>query len=68
MTDNINWLWISEKAEDHTLIFDQKMIAALAGDPRGAAEAAMLMSTRKDSARHPRYPPPETQKRKILKT
>lgn len=62
MTDNINWLWISEQAENHTLIFDQKMIATLAGDPRRAAEAAMLISAGKDFSRLSLYPPPERQK------
>lgn len=59
MTDNINWLWISEQAENHTLIFDQKMIATLAGDPRRAAEAAVLIRAGKDFSRLSLYPPPE---------
>lgn len=68
MTDNINWLWISEQAENHTLIFDQKMIAALAGDPRRAAEAETLIRGSKDSSRLSFYPLSRKTKKEIRET
>lgn len=65
MTDNINWLWISEQAENHTLIFDQKMIAALAGDPRRAAEAEAQIRGSKDPSRLSFYPLSRKTKKKL---
>jgi len=44
------------------------MIATLAGDPRRAAEAAMLIRAGKDFSRLSLYPPPERQKMYINHT
>lgn len=44
------------------------MIATLAGDPRRAAEAAVLIRAGKDFSRLSLYPPPERQKLSIKHT
>lgn len=44
------------------------MIATLAGDPRRAAEAAVLIRAGKDFSRLSLYPPPDRKKRYIKHT